>query len=81
MFDKTGTLTKGRPRMTGMAAAAAAATGSISRGGAAAAEREVLRLATAVESTTSHPLAAVGTAEAEGDREAAMAHLPAAEGA
>ncbi len=62
VFDKTGTLTEGRPRLTDLEAAGD--------------EHETLRLATAVEAGSEHPLAeAVRSAAAERDLE-----IPAAEG-
>ncbi|WP_293914335.1 heavy metal translocating P-type ATPase [Deinococcus sp.] len=52
-FDKTGTLTAGQPRVTGITALGAS-------------ESEVLRLAAAVESGSSHPLAQAIMAHAQG---------------
>ena len=51
-LDKTGTITEGKPRVTGVSA-----TGDV-------VNAEVLRLAAAVEATTSHPLAAAVEAAA-----------------
>ena len=53
-LDKTGTITEGKPRVTGVAAAAESALETA----------EVLRLAAAVEATTTHPLAAAVAAAA-----------------
>ena len=56
LFDKTGTLTKGRPQVTGIAAADGGDDG------------ELLRLAGAVEADSEHPLARAIVAAAEARR-------------
>ena len=61
LFDKTGTLTKGRPQVTGMAAADGGDDG------------ELLRLAGAVEADSEHPLARAIVAAAEAAGGAARA--------
>ena len=53
-FDKTGTLTEGKMHLTDVVALAAS-------------EREVLRLAAAIESTSEHPVAKAIVAAADGD--------------
>ena len=58
-LDKTGTITEGKPRVTGVSA-----TGDV-------VNAEVLRLAAAVEATTSHPLAAAVEAAAAAAADAA----------
>ncbi len=75
VFDKTGTLTAGRPSLTDVVPAGAAAGGAGRDGGAAtggagadgggAREDEVLRLAASAERGSEHPLGAAIVGEAE----------------
>ena len=67
-LDKTGTITEGKPRVTGVASA----SGSVD------ANADVLRLAAAVEATTSHPLAAAVSAAHANAAGASGAAAPAA---
>ena len=67
-LDKTGTITEGKPRVTGVASA----SGSVD------ANADVLRLAAAVEATTSHPLAAAVSAAHANASGASGAAAPAA---
>ena len=57
-LDKTGTITEGKPRVTGVSVSKSAAVNGDGDGGAVMETAEMLRLAAAVEATTTHPLAA-----------------------
>jgi Cu2+-exporting ATPase len=65
-LDKTGTITEGRPRVTGVAAAS----------GAVMDIGDAMRLAAAVEASTTHPLAAAVAAAAAGDGSSSSSPLP-----
>ena len=70
-LDKTGTITEGKPRVTGVAV----------DGGAAMETVDMLRLAAAVEATTTHPLAAAVAAAAVNGSSSSSSSLPRADDA